>query len=1097
MSILKLMLYHGVHVSSLPQNVQYHGRASCVPFRCAEKNARFHLTYQELWDAVRFHDMAQIDTWVSEGRDLFDDHHMTIYHIASQCGSVEFIEELVRRHPSTTHLILRGSKDVAVTSLHWCCVSANGKEDRSHSVGILDALCTAAGPGAAIFGTGDEDVVTWTDWASEDENLKEYITWRRYNTTGLPPEIRRLDNRSIHQYIQTFGSMGSESAQRYKQAIQGRTETSYCIRLVFLGHEGVGKTTLMLRMTDQDVSKLKPTNQLDVLLNLLIIDRISNQRKLLQPGMEQEVTRQRLRDVIVDSFLSESLSETEDFKTSDDKAKTLGTLNVDIVASRGSSSVESQTSSIVTPTTPSDVTFLPITPVSPLSPDTVFAGLPTVTPPAHTEAAIVMTTGPTEDFGQRGHKTYVSVFDFGGEMMFSTFQHIFLNTNAVILLCFSLHNCFENDAILERVYFWLKFLSTFSDGNCRYQPPVLLVGTHLDMVEESQRTTIRKEVRRKIKSDPKIARAFDRHVVEFVVIDSTQNVRSAYDGLWNLVLEAAVHQSQWGQLLPASWITLERDLMLLKGQGVKVVTLDEVKTRAKNLVVPLDERDVLAMLEYLHVIRSILSFQLENPDSRLILDPQWLIKAFRMIVTTVKFRQEGLDIDLITKYEKTRRLTLPFVDAVWTHGSVDGFMEFRDTILFYLDRLELIVKPLPKEGEASVDYYIVPCLLDEPNPDQIRPLLEQKGTIKSPTLCFEFLGRFIPPAVYNKILASCIHRFEVLRMPNQDDKLYLQQGLACFAISGRWNMVLHCRDSQMKITLFSSVVKKAEEGDGYMVRIILESIVQATMKRSQQGHLKFDYYVSDHFQVKNDEIMVKVLLTTQMTKTRSRRSLERAVWFTERKQMVKPSLSVSQSERTFLRRCPVPREIIRIAKYVGNTYTLFFGIMGMNEVRVQQLREQFEHGQRLDFLSVIARITFAWEDEFGDKANFMLVKNAFEYCGLDLTGFMEEIAQLTSNRRTFDDLGIPASIQNSRPFDDELSDICMIILKGYFIVFIELNVTIEAIELAEMDHNKALDLIRFLLEYWMEKFRDEATIRKLYFALKECKRNYTKLRGKL
>ncbi|XP_021377272.1 uncharacterized protein LOC110465638 isoform X2 [Mizuhopecten yessoensis] len=885
--------------------------------------------------------------------------------------------------------------------------------------------------------------------------------------------------------------MGSESAERYKQAIKGKTETSYCIRLVFLGHEGVGKTTLMLRMTDQDVSKLKPTNQLDVLLNLLIIDRINKQRKLLQPGMEQEVTRQRLRDVIVDSFLSDPSSTTEDGTALGAMTKPPDTPITEGIVNRSSSTFsESPRASLVTPTTPPEVTSPPTTP---LTPDTVFNAPPIMTTSAiHTEAAVVMTSGPTEDFGQRGHKTYVSVFDFGGEMMFSNFQHIFLNTNAVILLCFSLHNCFQNDAILDRVYFWLKFLSTFSDANSRYQPPVILVGTHLDMVEESQRTSIRQEVRRKIKSDPQVATAFDRHVVEFVIKNSTVNVRSAYDDLWNLVHEAAVHQSQWGQLLPATWITLERDLMLLKGQGVKVMTLDEVNARARNLVVPLDERDVLAMLEYLHVIRSILSFQLENPNSRIILDPQWLIQAFRMIVTTVKFRQQGLDPELISEYDRTRRLTIPFIDAVWTKGDAEGFMEFRDTILLYLDRLELIVKPLPKEDETCVDYFIVPCLLDEPNPNHIRPLLEQKGTIKSRTLCFEFRERFIPPAVYNKILASCIHRFEVLRLSDQNDNLYLQQGLACFAISVRWNMALHCKDSQIKVTLFSNVVKKVEEGDGYMVRVILETIIQATMKRSHQGHLRFDYYVSDDFQVKNDESMVKVLTTTQV-KSMSRRSTDTAVWFTVRKQMAKSSLSVPQSERTLLKRCPTPREVIRIAKYVGNTYTLFFGIIGMNEVRVQQLREQFEHGQRLDFLSVLARITFAWKDEFGNKANFMQVKNAFEFCGLDLTGLFEDITQLKNDRISPEDLGIPASIQNSRPLEEEISDISMIILKAYFIVFVELNITIETIELAEMDRSKALDLIKYLLGQWVETFKDEATIRQLYLALKECKRNYTKL----
>lgn len=277
---------------------------------------------------------------------------------------------------------------------------------------------------------------------------------------------------------------------------------------------------------------------------------------------------------------------------------------------------------------------------------------------------------------------------------------------------------------------------------------------------------------------------------------------------------------------------------------------------------------------YLHGLRLLLCFQLDNPDANIILDIEWLIEAFRLIVTTLKFHLiNQSDPNMAAKYENPK-LTMHRIRQVWS--SNETFDEFTDILLFYLERVELIVKPLPGKGETHIDYYIVPCLLADPDPRRIRRLLDIPGTITSSTLCFDFMGRYIPQAIFNKILAACIHRFTVFPSRDQEHNVYLQQGLACFELCPRWNMVLHCKDSRLKITLFSSKVSSIQQGDGFLVRSIMEAIIEATLDRNQQTHLKYQILVSPDFEVVKDESMEPLVIPTEST---AAVGVKRTVWF--------------------------------------------------------------------------------------------------------------------------------------------------------------------------------------------------------------------------
>ncbi|OWF37181.1 serine/threonine-protein kinase roco5 [Mizuhopecten yessoensis] len=467
-----------------------------------------------------------------------------------------------------------------------------------------------------------------------------------------------------------------------------------------------------------------------------------------------------------------------------------------------------------------------------------------------------------------GDMAYVNIFDFGGEIMFSNFQHIFLNADAVIMLTFSLHNCLKDPSILETVYFWLKFISTYSIG--KYRPPIVLVGTHLDEIPFNEREPTLETFMATIKSEkknPDIAQIFEQHVVDVICISNLEPRDPVFEKLWKVILKCAPYQAQWNQLLPGHWIALEHDLMTLKSQGTKVMTFQKIKERAAAM----DVTDVGAFLRYLNSARNILTFPTDDhkdlpADLKVILDPEWMIKAFRLIVTEIKYHigNLGQGDPLLQEYQRTRRLKKAFIDHVWGKEDTDKFLENSTTLLYYIERSELIVKPLPKEDEAGddVDTYIVPSMLqDQSDVNLVRSYLNQRNMETSSTLCINFKNKFIPEAVYDKFMASLLYRFEVIS--TKQDELLLQRGLACFILTGNVNMVVHCKENMIKVALFSKEYSFAKSL-AVPIRTVLEKLLMSTLQRNDQGHLEYSSHIEKDFQI--SETDEKTVVTTRAEK---------------------------------------------------------------------------------------------------------------------------------------------------------------------------------------------------------------------------------------
>ena len=123
----------------------------------------------------------------------------------------------------------------------------------------------------------------------------------------------------------------------------------------------------------------------------------------------------------------------------------------------------------------------------------------------------------------------------------------------------------------------------------------------------------------------------------------------------------------------------------MKGKALKYMTLEEVCTIDKENVVPIgDEEEIRVFLTYQHAQDTIVYFNVEGLSHFVILNPQWIIDAFRCIFTassccTIKSIQT-----LRQKLISHGILSQQLVDEAWKRAVDQDFVEQKEILLRYL-----------------------------------------------------------------------------------------------------------------------------------------------------------------------------------------------------------------------------------------------------------------------------------------------------------------------------------------------------------------------------------------------------------------------------
>ncbi|KAI8493712.1 hypothetical protein Bbelb_286330 [Branchiostoma belcheri] len=346
------------------------------------------------------------------------------------------------------------------------------------------------------------------------------------------------------------------------------------------------------------------------------------------------------------------------------------------------------------------------------------------------------------------------------------------------------------------------------DGKQDKGPPVIVVGTHKDQVEQEQIDELFFKLKEHLSG-----KAIDSHVYDrYFAVDNTK--RDPEDPellhLRDAILKIAQQQNHMGRKIPIRWLELKSKLIEMKKQGLKYCSLEEVMEVTDNSDLPegvTPERNAVTILRFFHLCGDILFFNSPELRNFLVLDPQWFVDVQKTIITIPQFR----DLDVKDKWrllETTGIFEDSLIEHVWKKRQEElkcDLITRKDELLKMMEQFDLVLQcSSGKEDKAATGTltsssqnrsYFVPSLLTAvKNKEKLYP----KGVTYSKPIFAVFDDKFCPVGVYHRLLIASMRRYNKL-------KPLAYASCAKFTTSNaKQTFVITKRDYYLKVELLSS-----------------------------------------------------------------------------------------------------------------------------------------------------------------------------------------------------------------------------------------------------------------------------------------------------
>ncbi|XP_053390986.1 uncharacterized protein LOC128553824 [Mercenaria mercenaria] len=616
-------------------------------------------------------------------------------------------------------------------------------------------------------------------WARKDVIESTKAALSELAEGHLPKEILNMDRKSI---------------DLYKKALQDGKISVHNIRVMVVGQYDVGKTTLTKRLLGEpvDITKRASTNGIDVHVDRCKISLKDGTWSLTKSDNTRKAIFHQLAKLFnKDGKQAEAQSE---MNATSDTGNVLDDSSLDV------DKAHEQTTSAEHP----------VAEIEDRAETEIYSRIQTasVSRVSHLQSARKNDELVYEKYAQsmRHLKKFIenvqigeehleasdlSLWDFAGQNVFYATHQVFFSRRAIYLLVTNISKHIDETVdddpwhadcsgetkckVSEYIDFWLNSIHEF----CSYQgengPPVVLVGTFADQLKRDISPDDACISLREFMFD----KAASCHLTtENFIIDNTvedENIQS----LRKHIFEEASKQAYWGENIPAKWVTLEDVLIGINEENIKVLHKDKLKELNMTLPAPIETDEELELfLQFHHEIGNIIYFSKEDVTNYILLDPQWLIDAFKSVITAKSFCINRTNIKKEwMEFERTAVLKQELIDAVWEKRENSDFKKYKDLLLTYMVILGLVARPVQQE-EHSVkgeDWYFVPCMLKEPAPKEITSYCDSLHRKSTSKLCYttavEPERRFYPATIFNKLLAACLQKWP-LSDPNRKPMIF-------------------------------------------------------------------------------------------------------------------------------------------------------------------------------------------------------------------------------------------------------------------------------------------------------------------------------------
>ncbi len=285
-----------------------------------------------------------------------------------------------------------------------------------------------------------------------------------------------------------------------------------------------------------------------------------------------------------------------------------------------------------------------------------------------------------DDFSKRDY-SLIRFWDFGGQKVYYILHTVFLRVTCVYILVLDLsreisnnqhaskeHPSLISDPDFDSFRFWLNTILSHQrkqGQNRDTRKNVIVVGTHLDQLhsnkEEQKRLASRyfQELKSKLKT-----KQHKNLVISFYAVDNVGDDNSTYERLRKALIDAVIHNCNWGEMRPIRWLQMTKALQLmLEDQSLSqidknLISFKRVQRMASKYNMNTEE-DVKVYLRFSHTVGDITYFDVPGLKDFIIPDPQWLSNVFRAVITVDNFYpDESFPEDEIYKLDKFKKAGL-------------------------------------------------------------------------------------------------------------------------------------------------------------------------------------------------------------------------------------------------------------------------------------------------------------------------------------------------------------------------------------------------------------------------------------------------------
>ncbi|VDH94776.1 Hypothetical predicted protein [Mytilus galloprovincialis] len=637
----------------------------------------------------------------------------------------------------------------------------------------------------------------------------------------VPTEIKLMaDKRSIDLYLKLLES-GSEKKRD--------------IRLVVVGKQGAGKTSLIRRLFGEDITDVTSTNGIK-------IHKIKC-KAMSDDGIWNKLDEKNEATEALGRLLKEFEEQLQDKGTKEKPVESHMAIKDKRPAISYDESMKSET-----------VSMQPKI-IRPLEE-------PLVTPQQSSQSSeqaardfeTMLTAKSKVDRHDKEEYATFLLWDFAGDEEFYHTHQTFLSQDAVYLVVTKLNEADDSSAqALFRL--WIDSIHCYSrleEGNIisddktttsgYLDPPIVIVGTWKDAVDVSEAETVEKAYKESLlKYTNELADDERGHLRCEYFISNKDDECSAFQQIRQNILKLARGMRTWNMKYPLKFIQLEQRLQEKK-KDLPIISYQKIKDYSTDIPEPLSEEELILFLKFHHELRALVYFK--DLSEFIILDTQWLSDAFRCIVTAEKFRINIRNQKEWNDFFQRGKLKNAVLEDIFKNETTIVY-EHKDFILKVMEKFDIIIHPNKSEDVDENHCYYVPCMIKEQCPCDIYQMFKvpEDTRHRSTWLCFKF--GFLPPHLKNHLIASLSRRYAIAQVGISNQKkmqIAIFRNIVVFELQKtklRKLLVTTCPNSiQIQVLEFGKGIERGLLKDiADFVEMELEKIIHT---RFNMSNVKFE-----------------------------------------------------------------------------------------------------------------------------------------------------------------------------------------------------------------------------------------------------------------